>query len=233
MAFEDELDDILRELLREPGVIAAALARTGEEPFAAETNAGVQRRLPLGGGVELVALVDAEGQGRSELSGAFERCARELRACTRVWGREPPELSLMGRTPRTRQALLARIGRFLEAFANTQGAVGACVLRGPEVVAIGGAIDEARMDRLAFLRKRVDAAGDKLRGKTSHAAIDGEDFFACSFGFDAYLVAFFDKPWSLDFVRHRVKMVTRELASILPHLDDPPEAPAKISPLPE
>jgi hypothetical protein len=231
MAFEDEIDDILRELLRAPGVIAAALARAGDDPFLGETQGGEPRRLPLGGGAELVTLVEREE--RAELGATLERAVREIRACLKVWGQEAPELSLLGRVPRTRQALVARIARYLEAFATSQGAVGAVVVRGTEVVAVGGTIDEERLERLAFLRKRVDAEADKLRGRSSHADLSGEDFFACSFWFDAYLVAFFDKPWALDFVRHRARLVTRELAAILPHLDEPPEAPAKISPLPD
>ena len=232
MAFEEELDDILRELVREPGVIAAALAKTGEDPFAGETQGGELRRAPLGGGAELVVLVPLPDE-HPGVAAALERASREIRALTRMYQREPPALSMLGRAPRTRQALLARIGRYLDAFAATQGAVGVALLRGAQVVATGGALDEARIDRLAFVRKRVDAEAEKQRGKSSHAEVHGDDFFACSFWFDAYLIAFFEGAYALDFVRHRVRLVARELAAILPHLDEPPEAPAKLNPLPE
>jgi hypothetical protein len=236
VGFESEIDDILRELLREPGMVAAALAKNGEDPFpdeiAATPSLGEIRRLPLGSGMELVVLLDGPAAS-PDLAAALERCTREVRACTRMWGRELPQVSKLGRAPRSKQALLSRITTYLEAFAITQGALGAAVLRGPEVVTVGGRLDEAHLARLAFLRKRVDAEAEKHRGKSSHAEVSGEDFYACSFWFDAYLVTFFDKPYALDFVRHRARLVTRELAALLPHLDDPPNAPAKLSPLPD
>ena len=232
MAFEDQLDDILRELVREPGVIAVALGKTGEDPFAGETQGGELRRSALGAGAELVVLV-TEADEHPGVPGAIERASREIRALTRMFQREPPVLSMLGRAPRTRHALLARIARYLDAFAATQGAAGVALLRGAQVVATGGQIDAARLDRLAFVRKRVDAEAEKQRGKSSHAEVHGDDVFACSFWFDAYLVAFFEGAYALDFVRHRVRLVTRELAAILPHLDEPPDAPAKLNPLPE
>jgi hypothetical protein len=61
----------------------------------------------------------------------------------------------------------------------------------------------------------------------------GDDVYARSFWFDAYLVIYFrDAGWALDFVRHRARAVCRALALILPHLEIEPPTPANVRPLP-
>jgi hypothetical protein len=242
VGFESEVDDILRELLRAPGALAARLAAAGS---AEDADGPEARRLALGAGAELVVTIGAttpavggsgglrEADG-SRLDEAIERAARELAACIRRYGvTSVPDVRLLGRAPRTRAALLRRTEELLGAFAAMHNASCALVLRGPELVAASGPIDAAQRERLSFLRKRVDAAAARRRGKSSHAEIVGDDVYARSFWFDAYLILFFAGPgWSPDFVRHRARAVARELALVLPHLDDDPPAPANIRPLP-
>lgn len=230
MAFESEVDDILRELLRAPGTLAARLAAVG-----GDAEGDGERRLPLGVGAELVVTVADEPP--AELAQTIEQAARELRSCIRRYGLEAiPEVRLSGRAPRSRAVLLRRVESLLAAFAAMHGAVAVALLRGTDVVAVGGALDGERADRLAFLRKRVDAVAERQRGKSSHGEVVGDDVYARSFWFDAYLVVFFSgsagSEWSVDFVRHRARAVARELAVVLPHLDDDPPAPASIRPVP-
>jgi hypothetical protein len=231
VAFETEVDDILRELLRSPGTLAARLGQLGAPPEG-EGEDTDERRLPLGAGAELVVTVGQEPP--AELPQAIEQAARELRACIRRYGLEAvPDVRLLGRAPRSRAALLRRTVSLLGAFAAMHGATCACLLRGPELLAVGGVLDNERRDRLPFLRKRLDAAAERQRGKSSHGEVVGDDVFARKFWFDAYLVVFFGgEGWSVDFVRHRARAVTRELAVVLPHLDDDPPAPANVRPLP-
>ncbi|MBI4512286.1 MAG: hypothetical protein HY698_21820 [Deltaproteobacteria bacterium] len=233
MGFEDEIDDILRELVRERGAFAAGLADAGEDPFSEEDAQGRSKeRMPLGGGTELVVLIDPSAV--EDLKGAIERAARELRSCVRRWNPESlAGFQVLGRLPRGRTAILRRISRYLEAFVHVHGAACAVVLRGSQVLSWSGNLDEIRRERLPFLRKRVDAEAARKRGKTSHAEVHGEDVYARSFGFDGYLVVFFERPYSLDFVRYRARTVTRELALLLPHLDDDPPASTQIRPRPE
>ena len=228
VAFETEVDDILRELLRVPGTLAARLGQVG----APSEDDGDERRLPLGAGAELVVTVGVEPP--AELPQAIEQAARELRSCIRRYGLEAvPDMRLSGRVPRSRAVLLRRTEALLAAFAAMHGATCACVLRGPELLAIGGALDNERRDRLPFLRKRLDAASERQRGKSSHGEVVGDDVFARKFWFDAYLVVFFGgEGWSVDFVRHRARAVARELAVVMPHLDDDPPSPANVRPLP-
>jgi hypothetical protein len=229
VAFEQEVDDILRELLRERGAIGARVVSAGD----ADELAGVAHaRRALGHGAELVVTVGALAD--PELPAAIERAARELRACIRRHGVERvPEVTLVGRVPRPRAALLAKARAFLEALAAMHGALSALVLRGGQIVAEGGAVDAAQRERLTFLRKRIDAEAARRRGRSSHAEIVGDDVYARSFWFDAYLVIFFAGPgFAVDFVRHRARAVARALAVILPHLDDEPPSPANVRPLP-
>jgi hypothetical protein len=225
VAFESEVDDILRELLRAPGTLTARLAAAGSADADAEAE---ERRLPLGANAELVVAV-ADGAP----SEAIERAARELAACIRRYGLAAvPEVRLVGRVPRSRALLVRRVEELLGAFAAMHGARVALLLRGPELVATSGPLEPEQRERLVFLRKRVDAEAGRRRGRSSHAEVTGDDVYVRSFWFDAYLVAFFAGPgWSLDFVRHRARAVARELAAVLPHLDDDPGDPANVRPL--
>jgi nucleoside-diphosphate-sugar epimerase len=56
MAFESEVDDILRELLREPGALGVQVMGEGEQ---VEADGGTLARHALGGGAELVVAVGA------------------------------------------------------------------------------------------------------------------------------------------------------------------------------
>jgi hypothetical protein len=231
VALEDEIDDILRELLRERGALAAHVVHTGEAaPIEAE---GPQLRAPLGGATELV--LTHNGEPPAELPAALERCARELRAALRRWGAEPHTTewpTLASRRPRHRRELMGRITTFLEALAATHHVSAISVLRGKDVVVEVGHMDEMRSARLAFIRKRLDAEAARTRGKSSHAEIHDEEVYARSFWFDAYLILFFDAPYPLDFVRHRARAVTQELGRLIPHLDDDPTTPASTKPVP-
>jgi len=229
VGWEAELDDILRELLREPGAVGVSLARA-ETSEAAE---GPRFSVPLGEGIELRVTTTLEPP--VDLANAAERAVRELRACLRRSGvslASAPEVSLWGRVPRSRAALLERVTRLLEALAANLHATAVTVLRGDGIVASAGALDEVRRERLTFLRKRVDAEAARKRGTSSHAEVVSPDVYARSFWFDAYLALFFDHAYSVDFARHRARIVAREIGRLLPHLDDDPDAPAVVKPLP-
>jgi hypothetical protein len=243
VAFEAEADDILRELAREPGIAGASVvtAASGSE---AEAEADADddpdarvRRVPLERGAELAVVLAADDGAVPDgaTATAIERAARELKSCILLHGlTQVPEVRLPGRTRRSREALLAHMRELLGALAAMHGAAAAVVTRGKEVVAVGGELTEASRQRLAFVRKRIDAEAVRRRGKTSHAEIIADDLYARSFWFHAYLVVFFERGgWALDFVRHHVRAVARQLARVLPHLDDDPPAPAQIRPRPE
>lgn len=230
MAFESEAEDILRELLREPGALGAAVGAPAPAP---DVPGATERRLPLGGGAELVvAVADPEPPG---LAAALERTVRDLRARMRLLGvTDMPSVLAYGAAPRPRAALVRRVEDLLGALACMHGAEASALSYRAELIAQAGALDEARRDRLPFLRRRVDAEAARHRGQSSHAEVVGDDVYARSFWFDAYLWVFFGQPgWPEDFVRHRTRLVARELAAILPHiLDEPPASPAVIKPRP-
>jgi len=52
--------------------------------------------------------------------------------------------------------------------------------------------------------------------------------FALSFWHRAALVVFFADTYPVDFVRHRARLVARELAELLPDLEPDPGAPAMV-----
>jgi len=102
-----------------------------------------------------------------------------------------------------------------------------------EVIAAARSVDESTAARLPLITRQVEAAGAALheRGQ-GHGEIAGEDVYAVSFWYGACLLVFFTRPYAVDFVRHRAKLVTRELAELLGMLDTGPEAPASILPRP-
>jgi hypothetical protein len=229
VSFEVEAQDILRELLREPGALAASL---GAPPPALDVHGSVEKRVPLLHGAELVVAV-AETAPPS-LDATVEHAARDLMTRLRLYQvTDVPSIWLAGATPRSREALLRRVQRLLEALSSMHGAVAVALGYRTDVLAAAGDLDEQRRDRLPFLRRRIDAEAARRRGKTSHAEIVGEDVYARSFWFDAYLWVFFGgEGWPEDFVRHRARQVIRQLSAILPYLIDGPPASAQVKPVP-
>src|SRR5436309_12312214 len=120
--FENDADDILRELLREPGALSAVVSRAGA--YAPEE--GEAQRHALGSEAELV--VATATPLTPELAAAIDRAARDLRACIRRYGlTQVPELHLLGRAPRSRAALLRKATDLLAAVAEMHGAAAAVV----------------------------------------------------------------------------------------------------------
>jgi len=118
------------------------------------------------------------------------------------------------------------------ALTASQSMINAALLHRNEVVASAEPLTDLQSERIPFTVRRVGAEAARRRG-WSHADASGEDFFAQSFYVDACLIAFFDQPYSRDFVRYRVRLVTKELAHLLALLDSPPDDPVSAAPIPE
>ena len=224
--FHDELRQRLLELCAETGAVDARIthARPGALP-----DAGVHR-VPLGVGAYLDVELSAEPS--ESQAAAIERAARALRDCARRWELPLPPLGGEPAAVPMRARIVGRIERFLRALTDVQGAANALVTVHGSLVASALPTEELQRERIDFMLRRVDAEVGRQVGESSHAELHGPDFYATSFWYGACLIVFFDQPFSLDFVRHRARMVTRELASLLPDLDDPPRDPARVAPLP-
>lgn len=239
--FEDELQEVLRDVRSQLGAARVAIVRDAPEPqpvgAEADDSAGSGvHSAPLGGGAflraEFAGNSDHGGQGRQA---AMERAARLLRTCARRWdASEIPALDLpQGGGPTTERAR-DRVRRFLQALCNTEHAANALVHYRGEIITSAHELEELHRDRVPFTVRRVAAEAARLRGQTSHADISGDDFYAVGFWFDASLVVFFTGSYSLDFIRHRSRLVTRELAALMPLLDDdPPPGSPHQAPVPE
>jgi len=231
----DELKQLLRELVEQTGAVAVSIvhdddSRDGDGAIA----------VPIGGGAQLMARFspapadDDEDAARiGDRDAAMERAARSLRACARRWDVPTlPPLTFPDADSRCKERVRARIESYLQALSNTHGMVNATITHRGCPVASASPLTELQRERLPFTLKRVGAEAARSSG-SSHADIAGDDFFAQSFWFDACLIAFFDRPYSVDFVRHRSRMVTREVSNLLPLLDDPDHDPAQVAPIPE
>lgn len=226
---EDELRELLRELVDGTGAESASVVH---EPSKPNDDAEVKAvPLGMGGLLEVTYAERANADGRPA---AIERSARALRACVRRWSVEQfPEIVVRRSHALDRNRVRDRIQSYLAAFANAQGVANAVVTVRDEVVATAEVLDELQRERIPFLLKQIAAEVRRRRGETSHVEIVRDDLCAFAFWVDACLVAFCDGAFSSDFLRHRAKMVTREISQLLPYLDDPPSAPAQIAPIPE
>jgi hypothetical protein len=243
---EDEVRELLRELARTTGAVSVAVVHETPQP-------GPRARMaPLGGGVFLrlelgappVALVGEpsaepprlklDPRREAELAEAMERSARALRACARRWEAERVPACSVQRTSviaPAHERIKARIHAFLRALASTQNAVNAVVTLRRQVVTSSHPMTESQSASIAFTIRRVDV--EASRKSSSHAELMGDDFYAVSFWYQACLIVFFSGPYAVDFVRHRARLVTRELAQLLALLDEPPPAAATLAPIPE
>lgn len=225
---DDEVKAILRELLAATGGAAATIAN-GEQAGADQT-----RVAPLGGGnflrLDLGRPDTADEPANTGLATAIEHAVRALRAAARRWETALPEVTI-GQTPQSsHERALARIVAYLDALASVQHARNACVVVDHRMIAWAHtpeALDEARWP---LLERRAHAAAQP--GETSHGELTDRDVYAVTFWYGAALIVYFAGPYGVDFVRHRARLVTRELASLLPMLDPTPTAPAQRMPPP-
>lgn len=243
---EDEVRELLRELARTTGAVGVAVVH---EALAHEPRTRVA---PLGNGaflqVELgappVALVGEpaaepkrhklDPRREAEIAEAMERSARALRACARRWEAERVPACSVQRSSTgapAHERIKARIHAFLRALASTQNAVNVVVTLRRHVVASSHPMSDDQSASIAFTIRRVDV--EASRKSSSHAELVGDDFYAVSFWYHACLIVFFSGPYAVDFVRHRARLVTRELAQLLALLDEPPPASASMAPIPE
>jgi hypothetical protein len=226
---EEELRELLRELVQSVGACAAEIVH---DPADAAAPAGV-RRAPLGKGAVLEVRFDGTAPV-DDSAATIERAARALRACARRWQIERlPAVAYIRSHPPDRNRVRDRVADYLAAFVGSHGLDNAAVTVDGEVVASATSLEESHRALLPFLLRQVDAEIERHKGETAHVEILREDVCAFSFWVNACLVAFTSAPYAPDFVRHRARLVTREIGQLLPHLDDPPDAPALVAPIPE
>jgi hypothetical protein len=226
---DDELRDLLRELVESTGAEAAAIVQAASEPAAS----GELKAVPLGMG-GLLEVRYAGPAGADGRPAAIERTSRALRACLRRWGEERfPPLFVQRSHGFDRSRVRDRIQSYLRAFANTPGVSNAAITLHDEVAVAAEPLDELQRETIPFLLKQLAAEARTHKGETSHVEVVREDLCAFAFWVDAALIAFTRGDFSSDFLRHRARLVTREIGQLLPYLDDDPEAPAMIAPLPE
>ncbi len=243
--FEDEIQQLLAELVGGTGAIAAAIAlaadpplpvHPGDDPTSADAEPAELREVDLGSGTTLrlwfrTAAVGGQGDERGA---AAERAARALRACARRWQRDRLPTVRYPTEPITPRARVrARIERYLEALAAAQNTANALVTLHGDIIGSARPCQELHRERVPFIVKRVAAEAGRKKGESSHATIEADDFFASSFWFDACLIIFFTGPYALDFVRHRARLVVREISGLMAELDPPPGDPAHAAPRPD
>ncbi len=168
----------------------------------------------------------------------IERAVRALRACQRRWdAARLPALTVTphaghGAASHDRALVRQRIEDFLQALGNMQHAQGVLLTVRGALVASSGAPSELERERVPFLLRRIDAETERHSDR-SHTDMVGEDVYVVSFWYGACLLVFFSQSYAVDFIRHRARLVCRELAQMLPLLDDPPPAPAQTAPVPD
>ena len=81
-------------------------------------------------------------------------------------------------------------------------------------------------DERSELARRVEAAPRPAR------ELADPDVFVLGFWYQAAIAVFFADTYPVDFVRHRCRLVARELVELLPDLDPEPDRPAATAPRP-
>jgi hypothetical protein len=257
---KDELRQLLRELAAATGAVSVAIAHP-EQPdlpeltgfpglMSAEPSAQAELRsaathsmsVPVGGGAVLRAgfLCAEEPPDPNGRAAALERAARALRACARRWdvGTLPP-LAFPESARSPRGLILSRVQSYLRALVGSLGMDNAVVTLRGRVVASARPLGELHRAQIPFTVRRVAAEVARRRAvssgsrSSSHGELVGEDFYALGFWYGGCLVGFFSRPYSPDFVRHRARLVTRELSHLLSLLDEPTHDPAQTAPRPD
>ncbi|HLU67533.1 MAG TPA: hypothetical protein VKZ63_14725 [Kofleriaceae bacterium] len=238
---KDELRQLLRELAAATGAASVSIAHPDQHdgdvvPDEAAAAAPHSMAVPVGGGAVLRAgfLYPEDPPDPNGRAAALERTARALRSCARRWDvatLPPVSYPESARSPRS--LILARIESYLRALVSTLSMENAAVTLRGRLVTSARPLGELHREQIPFTVRRVAAEVERRRGTSSHAELAGEDFYALSFWYGGCLIGFFSSPYAPDFVRHRTRLVTRELAHLLSMLDEPPSDPVQTAPRPE
>jgi len=258
---KDELRQLLRELATATGAVSVAIAHpdlpempelVGLRLMEAEGDGSPELRssttraptthsmsVPVGGGAILRAgfLCAEEPPDPNGRAAALERAARALRACARRWdvGTLPP-LTFPETTRSPRNLILSRVRSYLDALIGSLGMDNAVVTLNGRVLASAHPLGELHRAQIPFTVRRVAVEAGRRRTSrppSSHADLAGDDFYALGFWYGGCLIGFFSRPYSTDFVRHRARLVTRELSHLLSLLDEPSHDPVQTAPRPD
>jgi hypothetical protein len=251
---KDELRQLLRELAAATGAVSVAIAHPDladmpelsgfpglmdanlEASAELRSSATHSMSVPVGGGAVLRAgfLGAEEPPDPNGRAAALERAARALRACARRWdvGTLPP-LAFPESSRSPRGLILSRVHSYLNALTGSLGMDNAVVTLRGRVLASAHPLGELHRAQIPFTVRRVAVEADRRRGTSSHGELVGEDFYALGFWYGGCLVGFFSRAYSADFVRHRARLVARELSHLLSLLDEPSHDPAQTAPRPD
>ena len=225
----------LEELLRQQlGLMGAAKLTIARDQSVLKLE---QLAAKLGSNVSLLASfagpepVD-QRPSRREL---LERAAQALRQCRRdhhgdVW----PELQVPNANnleKNSRRLVLARIQQFLTSLVESGPMHQYVLLLRGRLIASAKALEEFEEAQLDLLNRQLDRVSQSAVG-TAHGELVRPGLYARSFWYGAALIGFTRDEYSEDFVRHRSKMVAKELGHLLAMLDDGPDKPAKEAPPP-
>ncbi|MEZ4402080.1 MAG: hypothetical protein R3B06_18785 [Kofleriaceae bacterium] len=221
----DELRAQLGALVAELGARRASIVPAGAA--APPLTGGGVRTLPLGQGARLELELGPIGRSSDDVDQALELAVRALRQVARRGDGAWPALSVASASP---VRIRDRVATYVSALASIQHARSALVtVRGVEVVAAPPP-DASERARLPLLVKRLEAAA--RRANSSHGELTDPDVYAIGFWHRAALILFFVGDYPVDFVRHRARLVTRELAELLPDLEPEPTTPVAVQPPP-
>lgn len=226
---EAEIEELLRELMSASHAQSVHIAEESEPV----PEGGCRAR--LGDGAELRAFFQSDEQApalqsRQEL---LERSARALRACRkRHRAHSWPTVSLPGETRDPRGLILARMREFLQGLVATSKLYQMVLMCRGQLISSAEPLEELDRERLQLLERQLARAAQQTQG-SDHGELIQDGVYARSFWYGAALIGFARHGYSLDLVRHRSKMVARELAQLLAMYDDDPTSPVKVAPPPE
>tara|TARA_R110002096_G_scaffold292224_1_gene486508 strand:- start:56106 stop:56804 length:699 start_codon:yes stop_codon:yes gene_type:complete len=229
---EQDLEELLRTHLATTGATTLRItSKTGNlQEHECRTKLGSRAVL-----IASFAQPEATGQqpGRLEL---LERAARALRACVRkhqgagklAWPETVfPHAETAAHDPK--RLVAARIQQFLKALVDSSPLHQEVLMLRGRLVASATPLDEMEEAQLDLLVRQLDKANDAASG-TAHSELVRPGIYAHSFWYGASLIGFCDGEYSVDFVRHRNKMVARELVHLLEMLEGGPDKPVKAAP---
>lgn len=222
----DEVRAVLADLLDRLGARRISVVPPQGTP--PPLGPGGLRTLPLGAGARLEVELGAIGRADEQVDRALEEAVRALRQLARDHHATLPAVTVHGAGP---VRVLDRIRAYVLALGELHGAQNAILLVRDEVLVASRDPDPLERARLELIGRRLEATARQRR--TSHADLADADAFSLSFWHRAALVLYFAGPYPVDFVRHRTRLVARELSELLPDLDPEPSAPAVVLRPPE
>ena len=223
---QEKLNQLLEELKKAQGIDSFQVLN-GDQDFQSSTGKTVIEKT-LNSRQKVV--FQCSGDVSPQLEIFVENWMRQIRQWESITAQNVSDLIFHQNGLSRQEKIKLRLREFLLALVSATDACQGFVVYKGNTISHTPFQSQKYTDQLPLLIRRLDKLAMESRA-SSHSTWITKESFACSFYYGAALCLFFDKPYSLDFTKHRSKHVCKEMSLLLAEMGDPELPPVNSNPV--